>query len=62
MHISYFDYEVQLRQALYRARNMSYHYFDIDGGKIVSSGDFFDATGMVMAVSAPAPSQSEIEE
>ena len=37
----------------------SYHYFDIDGGKIVSSGDFFDATGMVMAVSAPAPSETE---
>tara|TARA_B110000003_G_scaffold31052_1_gene28981 strand:+ start:11193 stop:11693 length:501 start_codon:yes stop_codon:yes gene_type:complete len=30
----------------------SYHYFVIKEGKISQSGDFFDATGMVMAVSA----------
>lgn len=30
----------------------SYHYFDIKDGKIISSGDYFDATGMVMAISA----------
>ena len=30
----------------------SYHYFDISDGKIISSGDYFDATGMVMAISA----------
>jgi ketosteroid isomerase-like protein len=29
----------------------SYHYFVIKDGKISQSGDFFDATGMVMAVS-----------
>tara|TARA_B110000914_G_scaffold131025_1_gene114482 strand:- start:54 stop:575 length:522 start_codon:yes stop_codon:yes gene_type:complete len=27
-----------------------YHYFVINEGKIVQSGDFFDATGMVMSV------------
>ena len=30
----------------------SYHYFVIEGGKILQSGDFFDASGMLMAVSA----------
>ena len=30
----------------------SYHFFDIKDGKIISSGDYFDATGMVMAISA----------
>ena len=39
----------------------SYHYFDIDDGLIVMSGDYFDATGMVMAVSAPASSEMELE-
>ena len=28
----------------------AYHYFAIKEGKIVQSGDFFDATGMVMSV------------
>jgi ketosteroid isomerase-like protein len=37
----------------------SYHYFVINEGKIVQSGDFMDATGMVMAVEAD--SQEEIE-
>jgi len=32
----------------------SYHYFDIQDGQIIASGDYFDATGMVMAVSAQA--------
>jgi ketosteroid isomerase-like protein len=30
----------------------SYHYFDIQDGQIIASGDYFDATGMVIAVSA----------
>ena len=30
----------------------SYHYFDIKDGRIISSGDYFDATGMVMAIAA----------
>ena len=30
----------------------SYHYFDVKDGQISMSGDYFDATGMVMAVSA----------
>ncbi len=29
---------------------MSYHNFDIKEGKIISTGEFFDATGMVQAV------------
>ena len=29
----------------------SYHFFDIKDSKIISSGDYFDATGMVMAIS-----------
>tara|TARA_B100001250_G_scaffold235864_1_gene202617 strand:+ start:1501 stop:2070 length:570 start_codon:yes stop_codon:yes gene_type:complete len=29
----------------------SYHYFDVTDGKITASGDYFDASGMVMAVS-----------
>ncbi|MGY8932443.1 MAG: nuclear transport factor 2 family protein [Flavobacteriales bacterium] len=37
----------------------SYHYFDVADGKITASGDYFDATGMVMAVSAPAPADEE---
>ena len=36
----------------------SYHYFDIQDGQIIASGDYFDATGMVIAVSA----QKEEEE
>ena len=32
----------------------SYHYFDVQDGLIIKSGDYFDATGMVNAVSAPA--------
>ena len=39
----------------------SYHYFDIEDSKIVMSGDYFDATGMVMAVSAPPSSEMEVE-
>ncbi len=30
----------------------SYHYFVVKDGKILQSGDFFDATGMVRAVRA----------
>ena len=30
----------------------SYHYFDVQDGLITMSGDYFDATGMVMAVTA----------
>ena len=30
----------------------SYHFFDVQDGKIISSGDYFDATGMVMAIAA----------
>ena len=37
----------------------SYHYFDIEDGKITSSGDYFDATGMVMAVSVPSLAEEE---
>mgnify|MGYP001223601199 FL=1 len=37
----------------------SYHYFDVEDGKITSSGDYFDATGMVMAVSVPSPAEEE---
>ena len=37
----------------------SYHYFVIKEGKIVQSGDFMDATGMVMAVEPD--SEEEIE-
>lgn len=29
-----------------------YHWFEFEGGKIVGTGDYFDATGMVLAVSA----------
>ena len=33
--------------------NMSYMLeFDIQDGQIIASGDYFDATGMVMAISA----------
>ena len=32
----------------------SYHYFDVKDGQILMSGDYFDATGMVLAVKAPA--------
>ena len=30
----------------------AYHYFDIQDGQIVMSGDYFDASGMVLAVTA----------
>ena len=30
----------------------AYHYFDIQDGQIVMSGDYFDASGMVIAVTA----------
>ena len=30
----------------------AYHFFDLQDGLIIKSGDYFDATGMVMAVSA----------
>jgi len=36
-----------------------YHYFVIKEGKIVQSGDFFDATGMVMSVQPD--SEEEVE-
>mgnify|MGYP000001519891 FL=1 len=36
----------------------SYHYFEIKDSKVMLSGDFFDATGMMMAVSA----DPEVEE
>jgi len=35
----------------------SYHYFDVKDGQISMSGDYFDATGMVMAVSAPSENE-----
>ena len=28
----------------------AYHYFNVKEGKIIASGDYFDATGMVMAI------------
>ena len=37
----------------------AYHYFVIKEGKIVQSGDFFDATGMVMSVQPD--SEEEVE-
>ena len=37
----------------------SYHYFVIKEGKIVQSGDFMDATGMVMAVEADSVEEVE---
>ena len=36
----------------------SYHYFNLQDGLIIQSGDYFDATGMVMAVSAPAAEEA----
>ena len=40
----------------------AYHYFMFnEAGKLVQSGDYFDATGMVMAV-APDPEESTEEE
>jgi len=33
---------------------LAYHWFEFEDGKIISTGDFFDATGMMMAV---APDQ-----
>ena len=36
----------------------SYHYFNVKDGKIIESGDYFDATGMVMATQA----DPEVEE
>lgn len=32
----------------------AYHYFTLQDGLIIQSGDYFDATGMVMAIRAPA--------
>ena len=37
----------------------AYHYFMVENGKVVASGDYFDATGMVMAVSSPASMDEE---
>jgi quinol monooxygenase YgiN len=31
-------------------KNLAYHNFDFKNGKIISSGEFFDATGMINAV------------
>ena len=39
----------------------SYHYFGIKDGKIIQSGDYFDATGMVMATQ-PDPVEEEVVE
>jgi ketosteroid isomerase-like protein len=39
---------------------IAYHYFEFKDGKISQSGDFFDATGMVMAV-APDEVTDEAE-
>ena len=33
---------------------LAYHWFEFEDGKIISTGDFFDATGMMNAV---APDQ-----
>ena len=33
---------------------MAYHWFEFEDGKIISTGDYFDATGMILAV---APDQ-----
>jgi hypothetical protein len=40
---------------------IAYHYFEFKEGKISQSGDFFDATGMVMAV-APDENAEEATE
>ena len=40
----------------------AYHYFDVQDGQIVMSGDYFDASGMVLAVTASdetAPAETE---
>ena len=37
----------------------AYHYFNVQDGKIIASGDFFDATGMVMAIQ-PDPVVEEV--
>ena len=39
----------------------SYHCFGIKDGKIIQSGDYFDATGMVMATQ-PDPVEEEVVE
>lgn len=39
----------------------SYHWMEVEGGKVVRSGDFFDATGMVMATQ-PDPAEEEVVE
>lgn len=39
----------------------SYHYFHIKDGQIDFSGDYFDATGMMQAVSASAEVEVEVE-
>ena len=35
----------------------AYHYFNLQDGLIIQSGDYFDATGLVMAIRAPADSE-----
>ncbi|MDB0055130.1 nuclear transport factor 2 family protein [Bacteroidia bacterium] len=37
----------------------AYHYFDVKDGKIIASGDYFDATGMMVAVQ-PDPIQENV--
>lgn len=39
----------------------TYHYFMVDNGKVIASGDYFDATGMVMAVQEDANEESSEE-
>ena len=39
----------------------AYHYFMVENGKVVASGDYFDATGMVMAVQPDAAEESSEE-
>lgn len=39
----------------------SYHYFEVKDGKITTSGDYFDASGMVMAVQADPVEAEEAE-
>lgn len=39
----------------------SYHYFEVKDGKISQSGDFFDASGMVMAVQPDPVIEEDIE-
>lgn len=39
----------------------SYHWMEVEGGKVVRSGDFFDATGMVMATQSDPVTEEAAE-